>query len=95
MRRPLSLLLATLCATGPVLAGDRLMIVGGGPLPEESQVSIERNVIWIDGLTQTPGYAERRLLFTAGPEKVKDVIEQRRGDAALRRYLPLSRIFGD
>ena len=95
MRRPLSLLLATLCATGPVLAGDRLMIVGGGPLPEESQVSIERNVIWIDGLTQTPGYAERRLLFTAGPEKVKDVIEQRRGDAALRRYLPLSRIFGE
>ena len=78
-----------------LLGADALFIVGGGPLPEESQVSIERNVIWIDALTETPAFDDRRLLFTAGAKKVKDVVEQRRDDRDLSTYLPLSRIFGE
>ena len=78
-----------------LLGGDALFIVGGGPLPEESQVSIERNVIWIDALTETPAFDTRRLLFTAGAKKVKDIVEQRRDDSDLRTFLPLSRIFGE
>jgi len=76
-------------------AAERLMIVGGGPLPKDSQVSIERNVVWIDRLTDNPGYEQRQLLFTAGPDKIRDIIEQRADDELLQRYLPLSRIFGE
>ncbi len=90
----LSLTLIVTLVCGRLQAAEHVMIVGGGPLPEESQVSIERNVLWIDALTRG-GFDGHRLLFTAGPEKVKDVIEQRADDETLRRYLPLSRIFGE
>jgi hypothetical protein len=85
--------LALLLASLPLHSAENLLIVGGGPTPEASQVSIERNVIWIDALTKTPDYATRRLLFTVGPEKVKDVVEQRADNLELQRYLPLARIF--
>ena len=90
-----ALLHLALLLPATLFGDDSLFIVGGGPLPEESQVSIERNVIWIDALTETPAFDTRRLLFTAGPKKVKDVIEQRSGDLDLRTFLPLSRIFGE
>ncbi len=70
------------------------MIVGGGPLPAQSQVSIERNVIWIDALTDSPGFSTRKLLFTAGQEKVKDVVEHQPDNRELQRFLPLARLFG-
>ena len=78
----------------PLQPAENLLIVGGGPTPEDSQVSIERNVVWIDALTKTPDYAARQLLFTAGPEKVKDVVEKQDAAAELQHYLPLARIFG-
>ena len=43
-------------------ARDALFVVGGGPLPEESQVSIERNVRWIERLTKNR-FPQSRLLF--------------------------------
>ncbi len=84
-----------LLLTAPIVqAAEQLLIVGGGPLPKDSQVSIERNVIWIDSLTDSPDFSTRQLLFTAGPENVMDVIEQQPGNRGLQYFLPLARLFG-
>lgn len=84
-----------LLLVSPMLqAGENLLIVGGGPMPKDSQVSIERNVIWIDALTNVPDFASRQLLFTAGPEKVNDVVEEQHNNKEHQKYLPLARMFG-
>lgn len=88
-----SLLLALALLPLSLAARDNLLIVGGGPQPKESQVSIERNIIWIGRLTRD-AFASRHLLFTAGPDRVKDVVERQADNPKLQDFLPLSRIFG-
>lgn len=93
-------LLALTCLAGtampiPSPAIDHFLLVGGGPFPPSSQVSIEKNVIWIDTLMRERSFATRTLLFTSGQEGPPDVVLHAPNDPEIQRWLPLARLFGD
>ncbi len=87
-------LVSLLLASAPLSAADHALLIGGGPEPEQSQVSIERNIIWIDRLLRQRAFASQQLLFTAGTDQAVDIIEQQPDDANIRHWLPLARLFG-
>ncbi|MGF1642795.1 MAG: hypothetical protein ACFCUJ_04070 [Thiotrichales bacterium] len=64
-------------------------------MPQESQVSIESNVIWIDRVMRDLGFAPRTMLFAGGDAGLLDVVLHRPDDPEVRRWLPLARIHGE
>jgi hypothetical protein len=71
-----------------------LLLFGGGPVPMESEVSIEKNVVWIDELMRDRPFAYRETLFAGGPEGPRDVILHLPDDPQVQRWLPLARVYG-
>ncbi len=82
-------------ATSATLAEDHLLIVGGGPYPQDSQVSIERNVQWIESLTASIPFASHQIYFAGGPAGPPDVVLNATEDPTVQRWLPLARVFGE
>jgi hypothetical protein len=89
-----ALVTGTLGATASP-AADHFLLVGGGPLPGASQVSIERNVIWIEELMRDRAFASQRVLFASGPSGPPDVSVRASDDPEVVRWLPLARLFGE
>src|SRR5690606_22002485 len=53
---------------------DQYLIIGGGPTPDASQVSIEQNVLWIDSVLQQFPFSKSRVVFGAGKDGALDVV---------------------
>ncbi len=87
-------LVVSLCAAR-AFAADRLLFIGGGPLPADSQVSIESNVIWIDDLLRGRAFASHELLFTTSDKAIPDVVLHAPNDPQVQRWLPLARLYGE
>ena len=79
----------------PLPAADHFLMIGGGPMPQQSQVSIEQNIQWIDALMRQRPFRSRQLLFTSGDKKMSDIIEQPENNADIQHWLPLARLFGE
>lgn len=85
-----------ICLTAGVgFSSDQVMIIGGGPTPQESQVSIESNVIWIADLIDYPGVATKTMFFASGPERSSDVRYEIEPDDLSLEHRALIRIFGE
>jgi hypothetical protein len=80
---------------GAVQALDHFLMVGGGPSPKESEVSIEKNVIWIDRITRGWSFASHSVLFASGPHGPADVVLHSPGDPEVQNWLPLARVYGE
>lgn len=89
-----ALAICLLVAAAPACAAERYMMIGGGPFPASSQVSIESNVLWLQQVLAARHFATGRTWFAAGPTGVPDVIYEDRPDADSRRLQPLARIYG-
>ena len=91
--RRLACLLALLVAA-PAPAADHFLLVGGGPTPQESQVSIESNVMWIEAEMTRRSFTSCQTLFASGASGRPDVVLHSPNDAAVARWLPLARLHG-
>jgi hypothetical protein len=91
--RRLACLLALLLAA-PAPAADHFLLVGGGPTPQESQVSIENNVAWIGTEMTRRSFTSCQTLFASGASGRPDVVLHSPTDAAVARWLPLARLHG-
>jgi hypothetical protein len=91
--RPLACLLA-LAVAAPAPAADHFLLVGGGPTPQESQVSIENNVVWIEAEMTRRSFTSCQTLFASGASGRPDVVLHSPNDAAVARWLPLARLHG-
>lgn len=56
-------------------ASDHVLVIGGGPTPASSQLSIERNVVYLRQVLQNLGRTDIQpeILFASGPNAVPDV----------------------
>ena len=69
-------------------------VIGGGPDVYESQVQIERNVLWVlRAMDSLPGEREVRVFFTDGQEATPDVHEWSRPPETAAALQPLARVF--
>jgi len=68
-------LLGILAASMAATANDHVLVIGGGPTPASSQLSIERNVLYLRQVLQNLGRTDIQpeVLFASGPEAVPDV----------------------
>ncbi len=65
--------IGTLLSCSIALADSHLVLIGGGPTPEDSQVSIEENMRWLNEVFAS-GFASRSFFFGTGgrsPTEVK------------------------
>lgn len=84
-----------LLLTKPVVAKDYVWIIGGGSNPSNSQVSIEKNVSWIQGiLDRLSGDREVTLFYTDGNDQGNDVVQETERHESKEELQPLARIFG-
>ncbi len=73
---------------------DTYVILGGGPLPSSSQVSIEQNVRWIDDvLQQRYVFSGSHILFGSGHQQAADVSLMETDNAEAQHWLPLARLY--
>src|SRR5690606_5952026 len=87
--------IAALAAWSPATgADDSYILIGGGPSPDDSQVSIEQNVLWIDSVLQQAPFSHSRVLFGGGNNGVLDVIFHSDDGPEVDRWMPLARLFG-
>ena len=86
----------TLTSVKDVTAKDYVWIIGGGATPDSSQVSIEKNVIWISELIKNlPGERAVQIYYTDGAESSADVSAPCDSSDCKGSMEPLSRIFGN
>jgi len=79
----------------PVFAMDYVWLIGGGPDPDNSQVSIEKNVIWIkDVLDRSPGDRNIRIYFNGGAGVTPDIVKGIDPAGDRLALHPLARVFG-
>mgnify|MGYP003583485229 CR=1 FL=1 len=79
----------------PVSGAEHYLLVGGGPVLSDSQVSIENNVLWIESLMANVPFSTRQVFFAAGPEGAPDVVAHAPQDPEVQRWLPLARLYGE
>ena len=73
---------------------DAVWLIGGGPDVYESQVQIERNVLWVLRAMDTlPGERKVRVFFTDGSEATPDVHEWAPPPETAAALQPLARVF--
>ena len=76
------------------VATDRYVIFGGGPTAHAGQVSIEKNVLWIDQVVGQFQFSDGRILYGAGNEgRIADVSELDANNTEAQRWLPLARLY--
>jgi hypothetical protein len=92
--RPLLLTLFTLLLSQISSAEDRYFVFGGGPSPDSSQFSIEKNAIWIDEVLRQRAFDHSDVLFGAGTQGAADVVLYAPDDASILHWLPLARLYG-
>jgi hypothetical protein len=76
-------------------AADHFLLVGGGPFPADSQISIESNVLWIESLMADVPFRTRQVLFAGGPDGPLDVTFHVPQDSKVQYWLPLARVYGE
>jgi hypothetical protein len=73
---------------------DAVWVIGGGPDVSESQVQIERNVLWVlRAMDSLPGERKVRVFFTDGQEANPDVHEWAPPPETAAALQPLARVF--
>jgi hypothetical protein len=85
-----------LLASAPALYAnaDAVWLIGGGPDVYESQVQIERNVLWVlRAMDSLPGERRVRVFFTDGQEPTADVHEWTEPAETAAVLQPLARVF--
>ena len=94
MRLKLIALIALLLAH-PVFGGQQVIIIGGGPTPAESEVSIHLNTEWIVELTnQINPDSISNIFFTDGNAPGYDVRMQDINEENYASLKPLSAVYG-
>jgi hypothetical protein len=88
------LLLFPLLGTDPASAAvEQVWLIGGGPDVLNSQVQIERNLLWtLETLQRLPGKRQIRVYFTDGDDPAPDVAEWS-PIAGADNLEPLARVF--
>lgn len=86
--------LPLLLAASTAQAADSYVVFGGGPSPDSSQVSIEKNAIWIDEVLRQRAFTHSDVLFGAGTQGAADVVLHAPDDTDILRWLPLARLYG-
>ncbi len=90
------ILIIVCCLFSSAVQGqDYTFLVGGGDKPSNSQVQIELNVKWIEGILRDSGYTPR-IFFTDGQAPEPDVLTHTGPeDDAAATLEPLARIMGE
>ena len=90
----LSLLLQLLIAGAACAGVDQVWVVGGGPDVLNSQVQIERNVLWVlQAMEGLPGERRVRVFFTDGDAPTPDIHEWSPPPESAATLQPLARVF--
>lgn len=90
---PLTIAIASVSTSA--LAANKVIIIGGGPYPRESQVSIELNTKWIiDGIKGFPSEKITKILYTDGNNPHVDVYKHTTINDQNKLYEPLARVYG-
>jgi len=77
-------------------AEDVAIIVGGGPYARGSQVSIERNTLWIKNIIeQKSGFKETYLYYGGGSTSEPDVMTRQDAGQGELPMDPLAHVFGE
>ena len=75
-------------------AMDYIWLIGGGPVPNASQVSIEENVSWISELLPSePGRRVVFIYFSDGNDSGRDVSFKNENIDEFIKYEPIARVF--
>ncbi|MBI1424796.1 MAG: hypothetical protein GC149_15225 [Gammaproteobacteria bacterium] len=78
-----------------VSAANKVIIIGGGPYPAESQASIEINTKWIiDVINQHTSAKITDILYTDGNKPGVDVYKHVENNPDILLYEPLARVYG-
>ena len=88
-----SILLLSLLGS-PLTAAEHFILAAGGSTPQSSQVSIEKNVVWIDALMRQRSFDSHQLLFTSGNSFSEDIVQYAPMNPDVQKWLPLSRLYG-
>ena len=87
----ITILLVSSC----VSAADKVIIIGGGPYPTESQASIEINTKWIiDVINKRTSAKITDILYTDGNNPAVDVYRHVENSPDISAYEPLARVYG-
>lgn len=70
-----------------VFSGDVALIFGGGPNPEQSQFSIESNMIWFDKEMQQSNFDHYELVFGSNGSNDQEIQFSTASNADAARYL--------
>ncbi len=90
----LSLLLQLLIAGAARAGVDQVWVIGGGPDVLNSQVQIERNVLWVlRAMEGLPGKRRARVFFTDGDAPTPDIHEWSPPPESAAALQPLARVF--
>lgn len=93
--RLLVALLAFACCSA-TNASDQTLIVAGGASPASSEISIEKNVIWISSILERKYGIDPVIMFAAGnPAATADVKQLRPANEIAVNNLAIARVFGD
>ncbi len=85
----LAIVLATIAT-----ADDSYLIIGGGPTPEESKVSMEKNAIWFEKILRSHGFQQGRTFYASGTTGA-DIALNAPEDATVQHWMPLARLNPD
>lgn len=90
------LIICLIMMAAPCQAKDHVWIIGGGADISSSEVSIEKQVIWIrQVLENLPGERIIKVYFADADDSGKDVVSKVALDANRLELQPLARVFGE
>lgn len=81
-----------LLISGNVSAQTKIIIFGGGPDPDSSELSIEKNVAWVSSILKDNGINAMDIQFASGSNGQSDVKENDPTKGGYDRWLPLARV---
>jgi hypothetical protein len=80
----------------PLYAGvSHYLIIGGGPDPEASKVSMEKNAIWFEEILSQLNFSSGITLYGSENREVEDVALHATDDPTVLHWMPLARLSPD
>src|SRR5438270_3581399 len=70
-----AIILALTCVAVPALAGDHFLTIGGGSAASNNQVSLEKNVLYLQRFLEAAGFSDvpHEILFSNGAAGTRDL----------------------